>query len=174
MGQLFSFEGRAAAMYWDHIKYLVQNQSGFPGRIPQGCTDLFNHMLNYGYAILYSRIWTAIIKSKLNPYISYLHKPRPGEPGLVFDLIETFRPHVVDGPVIALVTKHKNLKLEKNKLDDCTRKLVARAVLNRLNRFESFRKKELMLKQIIDIQIADFASCLQDPKKIFKPYIGKW
>ncbi len=45
-------------------------------------------MLNYGYAILYARIWQALLAAHLNPFDSLIHTHREGKPTLVYDMIE--------------------------------------------------------------------------------------
>jgi len=41
--------------------------------------DLFNRALNTGYGALRRAVWRAIFIAGLNPYISFLHKPRAGK-----------------------------------------------------------------------------------------------
>lgn len=63
--------------------------------------DLFNRALNTGCGALRRAMWRAIFIAGLNPYISFFHKPRAGKMTLVFDLMEEFRPIIVDRPLIA-------------------------------------------------------------------------
>ncbi|MCE5210231.1 MAG: CRISPR-associated endonuclease Cas1 [Deltaproteobacteria bacterium] len=67
-GKLFSIEGRAAAAYWDIIKTLLDDNIVFEGRVGKGATDLVNSLLNYGYGILYGKIWNSVQRIGLNPY----------------------------------------------------------------------------------------------------------
>lgn len=63
--------------------------------------------------------------------------------------------------------------MEENVLSESTRKKVATAVLERMNRYEKYRGTELTLTAIMRQQtkeIADFI-CLG---KTYKPYIAKW
>lgn len=146
----------------------------FEGRVRHGATDLVNSLLNYGYGILYSRVWEAILKTGLNPYISYLHKPQDGKPTLVFDLIEEFRQQAVDRAVFALITKGEELKVEKGLLINETRRKVAEKVLERINTVEVFRGKEMRLSDIIKEQAKAVAEFLEGKISHYRPYIGKW
>ena len=83
--------GRAASTYWGPAKLLMEDEREFPGRRTKGATDLINSVLNYGYGILYSRVWRAVAPAGLNPYLSFLHEPRLNTPTLIFDMIEEFR-----------------------------------------------------------------------------------
>jgi group II intron reverse transcriptase/maturase/CRISPR-associated endonuclease Cas1 len=173
-GKLFSIEGRASSCYWELVESILNDYVEFEGRIRGGVTDLVNSLLNYGYGILYSRIWEAILKAGLNPYISYLHKPQEGKPTLVFDLIEEFRQQAVDRAVFALITKGEKLKIEKRFLSDETRKKVAEKVLERINTVEVFRGEEMRLSQIMRQQAKAVAGFLEDKLTHYRPYIGKW
>jgi CRISPR-associated protein Cas1 len=72
-GKLFSIEGRAAGCYWELVEKMLNDDIEFEGRVRRGATDLVNSLLNYGYGILYSRIWEAVLKAGLNPYIPEFH-----------------------------------------------------------------------------------------------------
>ena len=132
-GKLFSIEGRAAAAYWDIVRELLDEEMVFEGRVGQGASDLVNSMLNYGYGILYSKIWNAVSGCGLSPYISYLHKPQLGKPTLIFDLIDEFRPQAEDRVVSSMINKGDELKMEGRLLYPATKNTVASGVLNRIN-----------------------------------------
>jgi CRISP-associated protein Cas1 len=92
------------------VKALLDEVILFEGRERQGATDLVNSLLNYGYGILYSKIWEAVIRTGLSPFISFLHKPQEGKPTLIFDLVEEFRPQAVDRAVFSMI----NTKSQSN------------------------------------------------------------
>ena len=172
--KMFAVEGQASSNYWDMVSILIESKSDFKGRERQGATDLVNCMLNYGYGILYARITEAIIRARLNPCLSYLHKPEGNRPSLVFDLIEEFRQQAVDRVVIALIIKNKNLISTNGLLDDKTRKLVAMKVIDRINTVEIFRKREMHFFEIIQHQANALAKYLDGSAKKYKPYMPKW
>ncbi|MBI5416619.1 CRISPR-associated endonuclease Cas1 [Candidatus Poribacteria bacterium] len=143
-GKLLSIEGRAASCYWELIEKMLNDYIDFEGRVRKGAKDIVNCALNYGYGILYSRIWEVVISTGLNPNISYLHKSQDNDkPSLIYDLIEQFRQMVVDKAVFSIITKNEELKMENEFLDIKTRKRVAEKVLERLNCMES-SKGDLM------------------------------
>ncbi|OJX90108.1 MAG: CRISPR-associated endonuclease Cas1 [Paludibacter sp. 47-17] len=172
--KLFAVEGQASSAYWDMVKVLIANKMIFNGRERQGARDLVNCMLNYGYGILYARITEAILKTGLNPCLSYLHKPDGNRLSLVFDLIEEFRQQAVDRVVIALIMKNKNLRELNGILDDYTRKTLSQKVIDRMNNFELFRKKECRFFEIMFLQARALVNFLTDNTKEYKPYNPKW
>ncbi|MFA7061610.1 MAG: CRISPR-associated endonuclease Cas1 [Pedobacter sp.] len=173
-GQLFSIEGRAANEYWQLATILLDGVIVFDGRERQGATDLVNSLLNYGYGILYSKIWNAVIRSGLSPYISYLHKPQSGKPTLIFDLIEEFRSQAVDRVVFSMINKGVEFTREDDILSvDCRNKL-ATGVLERINTIENFRGKEQRLIEVIKGQARAVGDYLLGESSRYAPYIGKW
>jgi group II intron reverse transcriptase/maturase/CRISPR-associated endonuclease Cas1 len=173
--ELIALEAQSAVAYWEYIRNLLSDDNvDFERRERQGATDLFNSMLNYGYAILYPRIWQALLAVKLNPGISVLHKPQTDKPTLVYDLIEIFRAQAVDRVVISLIQKSEPLAMDKNLLNEDTRKLLIKNILERLNRYEKFRGEECRFEEIIRKQAHDLAAYISGESKNFKPYIAKW
>lgn len=171
---MFGIEGQASARYWEAMAHIINIHIPFAGRERQGATDLVNCMLNYGYGILYSRVSEAIIKARINPNLSYLHKPEKNRPSLVYDLIEEFRQQGVDRVIISIITKSKDLKVTDGQLDERTKKLVATKIIERLNTVEVFRSKEMRFFEIIQHQAIAIAKYLEGENPKYKPYIRKW
>ena len=172
---LMALEAQGALAYWDYIRTLLADDDiGFVRREHQGATDLLNSMLNYGYAILYSRVWKTILAAKLNPSIGILHVHQNGKPTLVFDVVEIFRPQMVDRVAISLVQKKVPLKMHDGLLNESTKRTLIRSILERLNRYEVYRKEEITFAQIILKQSQEIARFIAGDQSTFKPYVAKW
>jgi CRISPR-associated endonuclease Cas1/group II intron reverse transcriptase/maturase len=172
--QIMAQEGNAAQSYWQQFKELVTDETDFQKREHQGARDLTNMLLNYGYGILYSRIWSAVLNARLHPSVSFLHTHQRGKPTLVFDMVEEFRAPVVDRTVIALINRQEKLSTEQGKLTMDTRKRLAEKVLERLNTTENFRGQRIRLSDIMRLQSVNLAKYLSDENKAYKPYLMKW
>lgn len=171
MGQ----EASAANAYWEYIRLLIADDGvDFQLRERQGASDLMNSMLNYGYAILYARIWNIVLIQKLNPMISVIHAPQPGKPTFVYDLIELFRAQAVDRVVVSLIQRGEPLKMNKNLLSEPTKRLLIQNILERLNRYEKYRGEEIQFTEIMRRQVHEVAAFISGESKTFKPYIAKW
>ena len=153
---------------------MVKDEVEFKRREHKGATDLFNCLLNYGYGILYSRIWGGVLRAGLNPVISFLHTDQPKKPTLVYDLIEEFRSQAVDRVIVSMINKGEQLDMKGDFLDIPTRRKLAQNILERLNTPIKFRKHEMSLAQIINYQGKSLASYLVGKIPRYKPYIGKW
>lgn len=174
MQKLLGHEAQVAIRYWDYIRELFSDdQVSFAQREHQGAKDLVNSMLNYGYAILYVRVWQALLAAHLNPFDSLIHAHREGKPTLVYDMIEIFRSQVVDRVVISLVQKGQNLEVRNGLLTDATRQLLVKSVMERLARYEKYQREEMKMEQIILRQAKLLAKAFDGTDK-FKPYVAKW
>jgi group II intron reverse transcriptase/maturase/CRISPR-associated endonuclease Cas1 len=171
---LVGHESQGAIRYWSYIREMLKDDEvQFEKREHKGATDLVNCMLNYGYAILYTRVWQALLGAKLNPYDSIIHVRQTGKPTFVYDVVEIFRSQVVDRVVISLVQKGKSLKMAKGLLEEETKKLLSRSILERLNRYEKYRAREVTMDQIIHLQVKEMADWIEKGTH-YKPYIAKW
>ncbi|MBT9133264.1 MAG: CRISPR-associated endonuclease Cas1 1 [Firmicutes bacterium] len=172
-GQFLSVEGRASAIYWQQVASILEGKVDFPGREHRGAEDPLNSMLNYGYGILYSQLWSAVLLAGLEPFAGYMHVDRPGKPSLVLDLIEEFRQPVVDRVVIAMFSKGCKVQLEEDKLSATLRKELAEKILGRLETTENYDGKKYKLSTIIQRQSRSIATFVRGEGK-YRPFVGGW
>ncbi len=172
---IISLEAQGADLYWNYIKELIKDDNvGFSNRTRHGATDLVNCMLNYGYAILYARVWRTTLQKRLNPSESIIHVPQNNKPTFIYDIIELFRSQAVDRVVISLIQKKTPLSINKNgMLDDNTKNHLIQSISERMVRYERYRSVETKFSDIITRQINDIASYINNDSN-FKPYIAKW
>lgn len=103
LGPLLGMEGQASAVYYGVFGRLLKGDWTFAGRVKRPPTDPINALLSFGYSVLTNQIVSLIHAVGLDPGLGVLHQPGFGKPALALDLIETFRPIVVDSVVITLV-----------------------------------------------------------------------
>jgi len=173
-GKIFSVEGRAAQHYWRGVSAILGENTSFVGREGRGATDPVNSCLNYGYGILYTQVWGAVILAGLEPFAGFLHTDRPGKPSLILDLTEEFRAQVVDRVVIAMLTRGGQIKMDDDgRLEVATKRELARRVLERLESTETATGKKLKLRAVIQVQARRIASYLRGENK-YRPWVGRW
>ena len=172
--KLMGQEAQVAIRYWDYIRQLIaDDEVEFEHREHHGATDLMNSMLNYGYAILYARVWQSLLAARLNPFESLIHARQEGKPTLVYDMVEIFRSQVVDRMVISLIQKGQELEVRNGLLTDQTRLLLVKSVMERLARYEKYQGEEMKMENIILLQAKLLAKAFEGTEK-FKPYVAKW
>lgn len=172
--KFMGIESAAAVLYWDYIReLLVDDDVNFVSRERQGAKDLFNSLLNYGYGILYARLWQFVLRYQLNPTVGILHVSQGGKPVLVYDIIELFRSQCVDRVVISLVQKGEPLEIKDGILSEVTRRLLVQNIIERFNRYETYRGKEIKMLDIMRAQIKSICDYMEKGGS-FKPYVAKW
>jgi CRISPR-associated protein Cas1 len=104
MDALRGHEGRAARLYFDNfggaLKVRLADEFNANGRERRPAPDPINACLSFGYSMLTSECVAALRQARLEPAIGALHVSKPGRPALALDLMEPFRPLVVDSVVV--------------------------------------------------------------------------
>lgn len=107
IAQLMGIEGAAARSYFAALADMVHDDFHFHGRNKQPPKDPFNSLLSFGYTLLLYDLYTAIVNTGLNPYAGLIHKDRQGHPALASDLMEEWRPIIVDSLVMSMVQRRE-------------------------------------------------------------------
>jgi CRISPR-associated protein Cas1 len=100
-------EGAGSAACFGLFARLLRQELGFRRRIRRPPTDPVNALLSYGYAILASQCASAVNTVGLDPFVGYLHVAEYGRPALALDLMEEFRPLIVDSVVLSLLNNRE-------------------------------------------------------------------
>lgn len=105
--QLMGYEGIASRYYFKMIASLVEEDFQFEGRNRRPPRDPFNSMLSLGYTLVMYEIYGEIENRGLNPYAGFLHQDRERHPTLASDLMEEWRPVLIDAVVLSLIQGHE-------------------------------------------------------------------
>ena len=170
---LMGLEGTAGRLYWKQIGNMLPDGLRFAGRSHQGATDAVNAALNYGYGILTTHVWGAVMNAGLEPFAGFLHVDRSGKPSLVLDLMEEFRQPVVDRAILSWLNKGGQLTLQKGMLDAASKESVASRVLLRLVAVEQHRGKQHQVRSIIQMQARLAASAIRGARP-YRSFSFKW
>lgn len=103
---LRGLEGAGSAAYFGCFDQLIKGSLfQFEARRRRPPTDPVNALLSFGYSLLRHDVQGAVNIVGFDPYLGYLHVERYGRPSLALDLMEEFRPLVVDAVVRSLINK---------------------------------------------------------------------
>ncbi len=104
--QVRGHEGDGSAAYFGVFGALLKPDGfSFTTRERRPPTDPVNALLSFGYTLLTNEMFGAVNIVGFDPYLGYLHADRYGRPSLPLDLIEEFRPLVVDRLVLRCINK---------------------------------------------------------------------
>lgn len=101
--EMMGVEGICARTYYQALRNYFPPQWNFSGRNRRPPLDPINALLSWGYGVLLARVFAATIQAGLDPYLGFFHSVEPYRPNLVLDLMEEFRPAIVDQAVISIV-----------------------------------------------------------------------
>lgn len=105
-----SIEGEAARGYYGVFNQLILEQKEsfmFNGRNRRPPLDRINALLSFLYTLLAHECAAALETVGLDPQVGFLHKERPGRASLALDLMEEFRPYLVDRLALSLVNNRQ-------------------------------------------------------------------
>jgi len=138
---LRGIEGDAAKTYFSALDCLITSQKEnfflhIRSRRPP--MDNVNALLSFLYTLLMHDVSAALESVGLDPAVGFLHRDRPGRPGLALDIMEEFRPILADRLVLSLINL-RQLKAQGFKkteagavtMSDDTRKKVIAAYQER-------------------------------------------
>jgi len=102
---ILGLEGSGSAAYFRCFGHMLTEQEKwtFAGRVKRPPTDPVNALLSYGYALLTSQVASAVQVIGFDQFVGYLHSSTYGRPALALDLMEEFRPLIVDSVVLTLL-----------------------------------------------------------------------
>ena len=102
---ILGLEGAGSAAYFRCFGKLLTDQDQWPfaGRVKRPPTDPVNALLSYGYSLLTSQVGSALQIVGFDQFVGYLHSSTYGRPALALDLMEEFRPLIVDSVVLTLL-----------------------------------------------------------------------
>ena len=101
------YEGRGSALYFEGFARGFVQDMGFRHRVRRPPTDPVNSVLSLLYTFLMNRVYAAVRIAALDPYPGFLHSLDYGRYSLALDLMEEFRPIIVDTLTLSLF----NLKI---------------------------------------------------------------
>ena len=107
LDEVIGIEGVCSNAYFDALCACVPADVTFDGRSRRPRRDLPNAALSYGYAILLSEYVGALRAAGLEPSLGTAYAPTDKRPSLALDLMDQFRPRLVDQTVMTLLHTRK-------------------------------------------------------------------
>jgi CRISP-associated protein Cas1 len=102
-GTLLGLEGSGTAFYFGVFGRLLKGDWHFEKRQRRPPRDPVNALLSFGYVLLMNQVASAVSIVGMDPYVGFLHSSQFGKPALALDVMEGFRPLVVDSTVLTLL-----------------------------------------------------------------------
>jgi CRISPR-associated protein Cas1 len=110
LDEMRGLEGEAARTYFSAFNHCITTDKEsffFHERSRRPPLDNMNALLSFLYTLLAHDVAAALEGVGLDPAVGFLHRDRPGRPGLALDIMEEFRPFIADRLALSLVNRRQ-------------------------------------------------------------------
>lgn len=178
-------EGDTARIYFSVFDHLITNQKenfAFEGRNRRPPMDNVNGLLSFIYTLLMHDVRSALEGVGLDPAVGFLHRDRPGRPGLALDMMEEFRPIIADRMVLSLINlgqvNAKGFSTSETgavTMSDDTRKAVLVAYQKRKQDeiLHPFINEKVAVGILFHVQALLLARCLRGDLDGYPPFVWR-
>jgi len=178
-------EGDTARIYFDVFDHLIVAQKedfAFSGRNRRPPLDNVNCLLSFLYSMLAHDVRSALESVGLDPQVGFLHRDRPGRPGLALDMMEEFRPFFADRLALSLINMAQvngkgftRMETGAVLMNDDTRKtlLVAYQQRKQDEILHPFLNEKVTVGLLFHVQALLLARYLRGDLDAYPPFIWK-
>ena len=182
---LRGIEGDSAHIYFNVFDHLIVAQKEtfrFDERNRRPPLDNVNCLLSFTYTLLMHDVRSALETVGLDPAVGFLHRDRPGRPGLALDLMEEFRPYIADRLVLSLINlqqvqdkSFKKMESGAVVMNDDDRKTVLVAYQERKQEeiLHPFLDEKVTIGMLFHVQAMLMARYLRGDMDGYPPFIWK-
>jgi CRISPR-associated protein Cas1 len=182
---LRGIEGDAAHQYFsvfDEMIFQQQDAFAFSGRNRRPPTDRVNCLLSFVYTLLVHDVRSALESVGLDPAVGFLHRDRPGRPGLALDMMEEFRPFLADRLVLSMINRGQvrpdGFTIKESgavHMDDDTRKTVLTTYQKRKQEslVHPFLNEKIQIGTLFFIQALLMARFIRGDLDGYPPFVWK-
>ena len=183
--RLRGIEGDAAHQYFSVFDELIFQQKDaftFSGRNRRPPTDRVNCLLSFVYTLVVHDVRSASESVGLDTSVGFLHRDRPGRPGLALDMMEEFRPFLADRLVLSMINRGQvrpdGFTIKESgavHMDDDTRKTVLTTYQKRKQEslVHPFLNEKIQIGTLFFIQALLMARFIRGDLDGYPPFIWK-
>lgn len=178
-------EGGSASTYFgvfDHLLTAQREVFSFRARSRRPPLDAINSLLSFLYAMLGHDARAACEACGLDAAVGFLHRDRPGRPGLALDLMEEFRAFLADRLALSLINRQQvrpdGFRATESGgvvMDDVTRKVVLTAYQERKQETlrHPFLGEKTTVGLLLHLQARLLARYLRSELDAYPPFLWK-
>lgn len=148
--KLITTEGHCSDAYLEQIFKLIPEAFRPEKRRGFKAYDAINNAFNLGYTILKWKVYMAIVKAKLEPYLGFLHSEQHGKPSLVCDLMELYR-YLIDDFIIQYCKSLRKKDFAMQREDYSSNRKGKRQYLNKTSTKDFVEKLNAFFETVVEI-----------------------
>lgn len=109
--ELRGIEGNIRNIYYQCWTNIFKQKFEFEKRIKNPPIGIVNSLISFGNSLLYAVCISEIYRTRLNPYIGFIHEAGDKKHSLAYDISEIFKPIITDKVIFKMI----NLKMISEK-----------------------------------------------------------
>lgn len=176
--QLLGFEGMTRNFYYQSWEQILKQETFFNKRIKKPPIGMVNSLISFGNSILYAVCLTEIFRTKLNPFIGFIHETGDNKHPLVYDISEIFKPIIVDKVIFRCINlniiSHDDFKPTDKGfyLKDNARKKFVEEFENRLKTVIQHKRinRRISYRSLIRMECYNLINFLNGNIKTYEPF----
>ncbi len=180
---ILGMEGAGSAAYFRNFGKFLSDQELWPfaGRVKRPPTDPVNSLLSFGYSLLTNKVASIIQFVGFDHFVGYLHSSFYGTPALALDIMEEFRPIIVDSVVLTLLNNRMLtpgdfvVELQAFRLQQDRRKVFFTKFEERLNEeiTHPIFGYKVSYRRCIELQVRLLAKYLTGEIDAYPPFLAR-
>ncbi|MEW6141529.1 MAG: CRISPR-associated endonuclease Cas1 [Chloroflexota bacterium] len=184
IGSLLGIEGYAGNVYYGALKLVIKQDLGFQCRVRRPPRDPVNSLLSFGYTLLTYAAQAAVRVVGLDPFIGFLHSTEYSKPSLALDIMEEFRPLIVDSVVLRVLNNNilTAASFEPSTERSGMVKLRPEAVKTFLHHYEEriqtsiqhpLTGEQVDYRRCLELQARQLARIITGQQSVYQPFITR-
>ncbi len=183
VSSLIGLEGMSTKIYFMGFSKMIRKKEfEFKERTRHPPLDPVNSLLSLGYSLITSEMFSVIFGMGLDPYVGFLHSLEYSRPSLALDLIEEFRPVIVDRLVLDLINKEM-LKKEDFEYVETEEGKILKVLLNpkaksifftqyekRMGALVALPEGMFCYRRLFEVQVKKMIEAIKN-KKEYEPFL---
>ena len=179
--ELLGYEGIARNIYYSTWSEIFYKDVNFVKRIKKPPVGMINSLISFGNSMLYAVCLSEIYRTRLNPFVGFIHETGDNKHPFVYDLSEIFKPIIVDRVIFRVI----NLNMidetdfkQSNKglyLKDAARKKFVEEFEKRLTTVIHHKdlNRRISYRSLIRMECYNLINFLTGKLKYYEPYKSK-
>lgn len=178
ISELLGYEGNIRTIYYSAWPYLIKKETDFYKRIKHPPIGIVNSLISFGNSILYGIILNEIYRTRLNPFIGFVHEVGDNKQPLVYDISEIFKPIIVDKVIfrvfnLNIINDDDFTKTDEGYyLKDGPRKKFVEQIENRLSTVIHHKRlnRRISYRSLIRMECYNLINFLEGKLKTYEPF----
>ncbi len=176
--ELMGYEGTARTLYYQCWHEIFKTDVEFQKRIKRPPEGLVNSLISFGNSLLYAVCTTECYRTRLNPFIGFIHETGSNRHPLSYDIAEIYKPLIVDKTIFRVINlqmiDESDCDYTKHgwRLNEKKRKVFVEELEKRLSTvvFHKQLRRRISYRSLIRMEYFQLINYLTEKIKSYEPY----